>query len=137
VRLALFLSLALALSCSDGKIKAPASDKNFDDSDDPGQMMMGSHPTDASTDGYVPDGEGKACSGPMDCAAPLRCIFPIAIGCGAKGTCALYSDPPMCASKTACGCDGKDIALCAPDGYAPAPIKGAGACAPVSDASSD
>jgi hypothetical protein len=134
VRFSILLSL-FALGCSEGKLKAPASDKNFDDGDDPGQMMMGTMVKDGSTDGYIPDGQGKTCASSTECAAPLRCVFPIALGCGAKGTCALFDDPPMCASKLACGCDDKNVSLCSPDGYAPAPVQSSGACA--ADASAD
>ena len=97
--------------------------------------MMGTK-LDAATDA-LPDGEGKTCAGQTDCGSPaLRCIFPIALGCGAKGTCAYYTTPPMCASKKACGCNDIDVELCdAPDGYALAPVKHIGVCSSPSDAS--
>lgn len=122
------------VACSDKTLKPPASDKNFDDSDDPGMTMTGTK-LDAATDA-LPDGEGKTCGAQTDCAAPLRCIFPIALGCGTQGMCALFTDPPMCSSKTACGCNDTDVVLCSPDGFAPSPVKHTGACTP-SDAASE
>src|SRR5258708_4279721 len=130
-----FLLVVFAIAgCSDKTLKPPASDKTFDDSDDPGMTMTGTK-LDAATDA-LPDGEGKSCGAQTECAAPLRCIFPIALGCGAQGMCALYADPPSCGSKLACGCDGKDVVLCSPDGFAPSPVKKIGACSP-SDAATE
>jgi len=126
--------LVLMCACGGQTLKAPASDKNFDDSDDPGQTMMGTPPRDGSTDGWVPDGQGKVCTSSMECASPLRCSFPIALGCTAKGQCALWVDPPMCSSNIACGCDEKNVPLCSPDGTSPSPIKYKGPCATDSGA---
>lgn len=120
--------------CSDTTLKPPASDKNFDE-EDPTMTMMGVVP-DAATDG-LPDGQGKSCTTKTDCSAPLRCIFPIALGCGAPGMCVLFTDPPNCAAQKACACKGVDVDLCAPDGFAQAPIKHAGVCSASSDASSE
>lgn len=135
--------LLTPFACGDSKIKAPQSDKNYDDSDDPGAKMMGSPPLDGSTDGFVPDGEGATCTAQTDCAAPLRCIFPIALGCGAKGICSFYQDPPNCTQTFACGCSAKkmDVPLCAPNGYAPEPVRSGSPCntkdAGPKDAASD
>lgn len=130
-RLCLFgaciLLAGAASGCAGGKLGAPKSDQNFDDGDDPGQPMPGTLP-DAAADAIVPDGSGAACTKPADCAAPLRCVFPIALGCGTKGSCVLYTDPTGCAQKQACACDGTTVSLCSPDGYGPAPIDHAGAC---------
>jgi hypothetical protein len=134
---AFLLITSIIAACGGGKIKAPQSDKNFDDSDDPGSMMTGTiGGRDGSSDGYVPDAEGKSCMTPADCPAPLRCIFPIALLCSAKGMCALYTDPPNCAQNLACNCDNKTVSLCTPDGYAPAPISKKSACT-MQDASVD
>jgi hypothetical protein len=118
-------SAAAVVACSNGSLKPPVSDKNFDDPDDPnksGEVVV----PDASGDGsFLLDGSGKACTKQEDCAAPLRCIFPIALGCGATGSCALYADAAGCGAKTACACDGTVVSLCAPDGYAPKPVGGA------------
>lgn len=136
--LALSCAAALALTaaaCGGGKLGSPKSDNNFDDPDNPNQTMPGTRP-DAAADAVVPDGSGAVCAKQADCPAPLRCIFPVALGCGTKGSCALYTDPPGCAQKEACACDGATVALCAPDGYGPAPIAHAGACTnPPADAS--
>lgn len=126
-------ALLLAAACSDRTLKPPASDKNYDDGDQPSQTMPGVLP-DAATDA-LPDGEGKVCAAQTDCAQPLRCIFPIAFGCTGKGVCALYTDPVDCASRKACACDGTTIALCSPDGTAPKPVKATGECA--SDAATE
>lgn len=134
VRSVFLVFLLAAAACSDKTLKPPASDKNFDDSDDPGMTMTGVK-LDAATDG-LPDGQGKTCGVQTDCGAPLRCIFPIALGCGTQGMCALYVDPPMCSSKIACACNDTDVMLCTPDGFAPAPVKRVGACSPT-DASSE
>jgi hypothetical protein len=134
----LALGSFLVAACGSGALKPPGSDKNFDDPDDPtnpGEVVV----PDASGDGnFVFDGSGKACTKQEDCAAPLRCIFPKALGCGATGTCALYTDPAGCQSRTACACDGTMVTLCAPDGYAPKPV--GGSCtdaAPPDDAATD
>lgn len=136
---ALLLSVLVLAACSDKTIKPPASDKNFDE-EDPSMTMMGVVP-DAATDG-LPDGQGKSCMKAADCGSQLRCIFPMALGCGAPGMCVLFTDPPNCAMKKACGCngvggEGVDVVLCAPDGFAPAPVKHAGACSGSIDASSE
>jgi hypothetical protein len=140
VRIKAFLFLAILLletlaACSDKTLKPPASDKNYDDMEDPNMMMMGVL-LDAAADG-LPDGQGKKCASSTECASPLRCIFPIALGCGAPGACALYTDPPNCAAKKACGCNDVDVTLCSPDGYATSPIKHSGACSGSNDASSE
>ena len=126
--------MALA-ACSDKTLKPPASDKNYDDMEDPNMTMSGVVP-DAATDG-LPDGQGKSCMSTMQCGGQLRCIFPMALGCGAPGMCVLFTDPPNCMTKKACGCNDVDVDLCAPDGFAPAPVKHAGACSGSSDASSE
>jgi len=124
----LLLGAVAVAACGDGKLSAPKSDQNYDDPDNPNQTMPGVSP-DAAADAYVPDGAGATCTKQAECAAPLRCIFPVALGCGTKGTCALYTDPPGCAQKLACACDDTTVSLCTPDGYGPAPIARAGACA--------
>jgi hypothetical protein len=129
-----FLGLVVVAACSDKTLKPPASDKNFDDSDDPNMTMMGTT-LDAATDA-LPDGQGKACTKTADCSPMLRCIFPIALGCGAPGTCSFYTDPVGCSTKLACDCTGSDVKLCAPDGFAPVPVKKNGSCSP-SDAASE
>jgi hypothetical protein len=126
-------SLTTAIACGGGKLGSPKSDQNFDDPDNPNQTMPGTLP-DAALDVVVPDGSGATCTKPADCLAPLRCIYPIALGCGTKGTCALYTDSPGCAQKQACACDGNTVSLCAPDGYANAPIEHAGVCVGTPDA---
>ncbi len=135
MRSALFLFLIVFSACSDKTLKPPASDKNYDDMFDPNMDMMGTKP-DAAMDA-LPDGEGKGCMKNADCGPMLRCIFPIALGCGAPGQCAYYTDPPNCSASLACDCNGNDVMLCTPDGFAPAPVKKKGSCSPTSDASSD
>lgn len=135
VRIAVCTVFLLLAACSDQTLKAPASDKNYDDMEDPTMTMMGVLP-DAATDG-LPDGQGKACMKNTDCGGQLRCIFPIALGCGAPGMCVLYTDPPMCSTKKACACNDVDVDLCTPDGFAPAPVKHAGSCTGASDAPSE
>lgn len=125
----------MLVGCSDTTIKPPKSDKNFDDSDDPGMTMTGTK-LDAATDA-LPDGQGKSCSKTSDCGPMLRCIFPIALGCGAPGQCSYFTDPTSCSMKLACGCDGNDVMLCAPDGFAPAPVKKNSSCTSSSDAASE
>lgn len=123
----------VASGCAGGKLGAPKSDQNFDDGDEPGQSMPGTLP-EAAADAIVPDGSGAVCAKQVDCSAPLRCVFPIALGCGTKGSCVLYTDPAGCEQRPACACDGTTVALCAPDGYGPAPIAHAGVCPPAGDA---
>lgn len=139
-RIPLFFALGtlLVAACSGDALKSPESDKNFDDPDNPnnpGDVVI----PDASGDGnFRLDGSGQGCLKQEDCALPLRCIFPIALGCGSQGVCTFYTDPAGCQSRMACACDGTIVNLCAPDGYSPKPI---GSCttdaAPPQDATAD
>jgi hypothetical protein len=127
----------LAAACSDETIKAPASDKNFDDPDEPatpGQVGA----VDASTADVV-----VSCGSDVDCPPrAARCLFALADGCGAKGTCVNYVEPTGCAKTRFCNCQGGGRSACAPAGFAPTPVEPGAACeesdaAPGVDAAAD
>ncbi len=130
----LFFAGALAACTSSGALKAPTSDKNFDDPDDPGNGgAVGA--VDASTadagSGVIP------CTKSSDCpSSTYTCYFPTGDGCSAKGQCIVYGVSSGCLVHNRCGCDGKALKECSPEGFASAPVKSDSACG-GGDAGSD
>jgi len=123
---------ALAAACGgSGALPAPASDSQYDDPDEPGggPGNPGSAP-DASG-----DAQGKFCVADRDCPATHACVFAISAGCSATGACMLYSPTKDCSDSFVCGCNGQNVTLCAPAGYATGPAKTGTPCAIVMDAS--
>ncbi len=118
------VTAALLLACSDTTLPPPTSDKNYDDPYDPGS---------SSGNGVFPEGGGDAngrfCTADRDCPDTHRCVFAVDKGCGAAGECQPYTQVSGCEANVACGCDGKTVPLCAPEGYAPRPVASSGACA--------
>ena len=101
--------------CSQSIIGDPAGSNNYDDPDDPGNPGVTSGAPDATGDAY-----GRFCIAARDCPATMVCAYPIADTCGAAGRCLPYvSSPAGCDASLACACDGTEVAMCAPDGYAP------------------
>ncbi len=117
-------SSALLWACSsDVAYKAPKSDGQFDDGE--GSGGPGSQGTRPDASG---DAQGRACVANRDCPASHRCVFAVGGGCSAQGACMLYAPTPGCDAIVACGCNNKDVGLCAPSGYSPAPISRSGSC---------
>jgi hypothetical protein len=126
--------VVVALACSDKPIGPPAGDNNYDDPDDPGDPGQGSGGPDGAVDAY-----GQFCVAARDCPAVFVCAYPIADMCGAAGRCLPYAPDGGCeGAGIACGCTNMPVVLCAPEGYAPAPVQSVGACdAGTVDAGSD
>jgi len=115
VRLASLLALIVVAGCNESVIGEPAGSNNYDDPDDPGNPGISSGAPDASGDAY-----GRFCVAARDCPATMVCAYPVADGCGASGRCLPYdASPAGCNAPLACGCDGTEVPMCAPDGYAP------------------
>ncbi len=126
--------VVVALACSDKPIGPPAGDNNYDDPDDPGDPGQGDGP-DAAVDAY-----GQFCVASRDCPAVFVCAYSIADMCGAAGRCLPYDPDGGCeGASVACGCTNMPVVLCAPEGYAPAPVQYASPCdaGAVVDAGSD
>jgi len=124
VRLAYLLALIVVGGCSESTIGQPAGDNNYDDPDDPGNPGENSSAPDASGDAY-----GRFCVAARDCPADMVCAYPIADLCGAAGRCLPYDASDVgCDAGLACGCDGTEVAMCAPEGYAPKPISSTSPC---------
>ena len=130
-------ALALATACSDEKVKAPASDKNFDDPDEPATPgQIGAF--DATTADVV-----VACGSDVECPPrAARCMFRVSDGCGATGTCVNYMETTACPKARFCDClgVGTGVSACAPPGLAPIPVNPSATCvqpdaAPSTDAS--
>jgi hypothetical protein len=123
-------------NCVDQPIGDPAGSNNYDDPDDPGTPGVVSSAPDAAG-----DASGRPCLGARDCPAVYLCAYPIDAGCDASGRCILNEAAPGCDTDYACACDDTVINMCAPEGYASAPIISIGACgagdADASDAGSD
>jgi hypothetical protein len=129
VKRAFLLCVAL-VACQGTPIGDPAGSNNYDDPDDPGQSGQNVG-NDGGGDAY-----GRACLGARDCPAAFMCAYPIANMCTATGECLPYAPQVGCDASVACACDNTVIGLCAPSGYAPAPVQGVGTCdaGTVSDA---
>jgi hypothetical protein len=128
----------MVIACSEQPIGAPVGDQNFDDPNDPGQVGNANFAPEAG------DANGRFCVAARDCPAVFVCAYPIADVCGAVGHCMPYTPVAGCESNFACACDGTDITLCAPAGFATQPVATLGACdggsvpdATVNDASDD
>ncbi len=132
---------AIALACTYDTIKAPASDKNFDDPDEPatpGQIGA----VDATTADVV-----VTCTSNVDCPPrAARCLFRVSDGCGATGTCVSYVEPTACPKARFCGCQDGGLSACAPAGFSPVAVQPGAMCvesdaaassADASDASTD
>lgn len=124
LRLLLVAALgAVALACSYDKIKAPASDKNFDDPDEPatpGQIGA----VDATTADVL-----VTCTSDVDCPPrAARCLFRVSDGCGATGTCVSYVEPTACPKARFCGCQDGGISACAPEGLSPVAVQPGAVC---------
>lgn len=113
----------VALACTYEKIKAPASDKNFDDPDEPatpGQIGA----VDATTADVV-----VTCASDVDCPPrAARCMFRVSEGCGATGTCVNYVEPTACPKARFCGCQDGGISACAPEGLSPVAVQRGAVC---------
>ena len=121
-------AFGLLYACSDDKLKAPASDSQFDDADEPATPgPVGA--VDAQTVDAV-----VTCASDVDCPprAP-RCFFPMAAGCGAVGSCFTEAQAASCTQARFCLCAGGALNGCAPPGLSPQPIV-AGAICPETDA---
>jgi hypothetical protein len=84
------------------------------------QNLSPSITPDASFDQSVP-----SCSTSEPCASG-SCVYPVLVGCGAKGECRSFPEPDSSdcttSSMTVCGCDGKSVEVPACwEGFAPAP----------------
>lgn len=126
VKLAYLLALVFTAACADKPIGLPAGSNNYDDPDDPGHPGIGSGGPDASGDAY-----GRACVAARDCPAAFVCAYDLDAGCAAEGgVCLPYGDGGSieCDAAVACGCDGTDVMLCAPPGFAPAAVQSSAAC---------
>lgn len=129
--------LLVVISCGPTTpIGQPAGDNNYDDPDQPGQEGI-STGSDAAV-----DANGTPCVAARDCPAAFLCSYALsgdATTCGLKGVCLPYAPPAICEAGVACGCDNSEVLLCAPAGYAPAPIQSLGACdgGAANDAGSD
>jgi hypothetical protein len=133
VRLASLVALFVVGACTQQPIGLPAGSNNYDDPDDPGHPGIASGAPDASGDAY-----GRFCVSARDCPAAFVCAYAIADSCGAVGQCLPYTGYVTCDAGTACGCDGTDVLLCAPDGYAPnQAVQSTSPCAVTPDAGSD
>ncbi len=104
-------------------IGLPAGSNNYDDPDDPGQSGQNTGGSDGAIDAY-----GRACLAARDCPADMACSYPIANGCSAQGSCLPYTTVTGCSTQYACGCDGTNVPMCAPPGYALKPVTSLGAC---------
>jgi hypothetical protein len=116
VRLASLLALIIVAGCTQAPIGQPAGSNNYDDPYDPGNPGQNSSgPPDAGG-----DASGRFCVAARDCPATMVCAYPVADLCGAAGRCLPYdASPSGCTAPVACGCDGTNVPMCAPDGYAP------------------
>ncbi len=70
----------------------------------------------------------SACVTDADCAKGLSCGYSIAQGCSALGQC--VSATGACKQVGACGCDGSRQSVLCSSGYATAPVRSVGSCAP-------
>jgi hypothetical protein len=119
--------VALASACTNGALKAPKSDSNFDDPDEPPATgvigAVDATTAETSADVVVP------CKTTAECPTSFTCFFPVAEGCAATtGSCIVYLESSGCTSHALCSCAGKVIRECSPEGYATAPVASAGAC---------
>ena len=113
------------VACGDTQpFKTPASDKNFDDPDDPGSSGGGDPFGKKDASG---DAAGRFCVADRDCPAAFRCTYPVASGCSASGTCQGF-DSTKCVQTTACGCNNVTLEYCLVPGSAPAAVAALGAC---------
>ena len=136
LRRAILVLVVIACGPS-GPIGQPAGSNNFDDPDQPGQQGVNTGAADAGYDAF-----GAPCVSARDCPAAFLCSYALADGgnCSPKGVCLPYTPTAGCDASVACGCDNSEVLLCAPAGYAPAPVQRLGACdgsVPPSDAGSD
>lgn len=116
---------AAFVACGDAQpYKTPASDKNFDDPDDPGSSGGGDPFGKKDASG---DAAGRFCVADRDCPAAFRCTYPVASGCSASGTCQGF-DSTKCVETTACGCNNVTLEYCLVPGSAPAAVSALGAC---------
>jgi hypothetical protein len=84
----------------------------------------------ASTGGATSAGAGGgsevgACTADKDCAAGYNCLYKMADGCTAKGSCFKMPGGALCASLASyCGCLGQMVGVPCyePTGYSPAPV---------------
>jgi hypothetical protein len=134
VKRVFIFAFALIAACVEHPIGDPAGDQNYDDPDDPGTPGENSGGPDASGDAV-----GRACVAARDCPATMVCAYSIGSGCAADGGVCLPfdggSDPLNCDASLACGCDGTEVMLCAPNGYSPEkPVKSSNACNAPEDA---
>jgi hypothetical protein len=122
------IAIASASACTAETLKAPKSDSNFDDPDEPPNTgVIGA--VDATTAETSSDVVVR-CATTGECPPSFTCYFPVAEGCAAtSGTCIVYLQATGCATHTSCGCGGAPaINECSPEGYASAPVSGAGPC---------
>jgi hypothetical protein len=114
-------------ACGGDTLKAPKSDSNFDDPDEPPATgVIGA--VDATTAESSADVVVQ-CKTTAECPTSFTCFFPVAQGCAATtGTCIVYIESAGCAQHTRCGCGGAPLRECSPEGYATAPVRQAGPC---------
>ena len=121
------LAVALVMACTTDTLKAPKSDSNFDDPDEPPATgvigAVDATTAETSADVVVP------CQTTAQCPTSFTCFFPVAAGCAAtSGTCIVYLESSGCTSHTHCTCGGKALRECSPEGYATVPVSGDGPC---------
>jgi hypothetical protein len=72
------------------------------------------------------DQSAPACVKTSDCPSGTSCVYPVLVGCGAKGECHSFPEPDSTLCTTSpmavCGCDGKTVEIPACwDEFAPVP----------------
>jgi hypothetical protein len=91
-----------------------------------GSSELGGASTGGATSGGMGGGsEVGACSTDKDCASGYNCLYKIADGCRATGSCFKMPGGALCASLTSyCGCLGQMVGVPCydPSGYSPAPV---------------
>jgi hypothetical protein len=96
-----------------------------------GSSELGGASTGGATSGGATGSGGSggsgvgACTVAKDCATGYDCLFKIADGCTAKGSCFKMPGGALCASVSPyCGCSGQTVYVPCyePAGYAPAPV---------------
>jgi hypothetical protein len=127
VSLGTLIVVAVVTACSTEALKAPKSDSNFDDPDEPPATgvigAVDASTADAGSDVVV------QCNTTAECPTSFTCYFPVAEGCAATiGTCIVYLQSSGCAVHSRCGCNGSVVRECSPEGYASARVSGSGPC---------